>query len=565
MNRRTYWLGILGSSAALMAPGMGFAATSWPTMFNPTVVQAMDYVSGRTALALNAPTQLPQWQHGYLSATASAQSRAYRVDLWDTRVALPLNAGATLGNRLVRGSASFGELRLAAPLARPGSPGYLTPLIRRNPMWVTGTVPASGSLALGEGIRAMRYRVAGKTLLEWSEGDWTIQVGGTNAVELTRAARSVVRLLHAAFLPPFPGVYAVDLTGQGTQAVTTIDWARGRTLAWVQNRHASMRNSVATGRMAMSWRVFSKAKSVVRTGGPATPLQLGPMRLMLPSGWTRQPVKADPLASQSVTATSANGGRITLRQLGLKGSNIYQLLPQLPKPSGLTQNPWNARPYFSESRTTVSGVIQFQMTDLTASGVADVVTLQVPSQDASTVDAIQRSLKVPEPATIKEAVHLLLAKANPGVGLPLASAQAGQGSGWLLAGGPPATAQEGWFLFHTQNSGKTWRIEAETTWSAPFKPFPDSVGTPSMLFWNAKDGLIAMPSYASAGLFVYRTTDGGTSWTERQLATPGQPNNGKVPQITRYAGGRLTLKATLYSGKTVQFTSTDGGATWNRS
>lgn len=565
MNRRTYWLGILGSSAALMAPGMGFAATPLPTTFNPTVVQAMDEVSGRTALALNAPTQVPQWQHGYLSATASARPTSYHVDLWDTRVALPLNAGAILGNRLIRGGASFGEFRLAAPLSRPGSPGYLTPLIRRNPMWVTGTAPLSGSLALGEGIRATRYRVAGKTLLEWSEGDWTIQVGGTNLVELTRAASSVVRLLHSAFLPPFPGVYAVDLTGHGTRAMTAIDWARGRTLAWVQNRHASTQNSVATGRMAMSWRAFSKAKNVISTGGPAMWLQLGHIRLMLPPGWKRQSPKAGPLGSQSLTATSANGGRLTLHQLALKGSNIYQLLPQLPKPSGLTQNAWNSRPYFTESSTEISGVIHFQMTDLTASGVEDVVTLQVSSQDASTVAAIQRSLKVPEPATIKDAVHLLLTKSQPGVGLPLASAQAGQGRGWLLAGGPPATAQEGWFLFHTQNGGKTWSIEAETTWSAPFKTFPDTVGTPAMRFWNAKDGLIAMPSYASAGLFVYRTTDGGTSWTESQLATPGQPNNGKAPQITLNADGRMTLNATLYSGKTVQFTSTNGGATWNRS
>jgi hypothetical protein len=230
----------------------------------------------------------------------------------------------------------------------------------------------------------------------------------------------------------------------------------------------------------------------------------------------------------------------------------------------LTNNAENHSPYFTESEQTISQVIDATFSELTATGTEYMVTVHLPSSQSQVVENILRSIQAPSPANVTEAVHLLPSQSNSSVAIPLASAKSGSHR-WILAGGQPATAQEGWFLFHTQNSGKTWRIEAETPWSAPFKTFPDSVGTPAMLFWNAKDGLIAMPSYASAGLFVYRTTDGGRSWTESQLATPGQPNNGKVPQITRYAGGRLTLKATLYSGNTVQFTSTNGGATWNRS
>ena len=566
MRNRTYGFGRLGLSsvaAALVAPTLGFAA-AFPTTFNPTVVQAMDYVSGRTALTLNAPTAIPRWQRGYLSATAKASPGAYQVDLWDTRVPFPLNASRSSGNKLFPGGASFGELKLAAPLARPGSPGYLTPLIQHNPIWVSGTAPPSGSAALGDGIRAVRYHLSGKLLLEWSEGDWTIQVAGTNAAEIARAARPVVRLLHAAFLPPYPGVYAVDVTRRGG-TMTALDWTRANTLAWVENRHVSNENPVATGRMAMSWRAFAKAGSQTKTTNAPTRIRLGQLTLMLPAGWTRHAETTLRPGSESLQATSADGGRITLHQLVPTGSNIYQLLPQLPKPSGLTKNAWNASPYFTETRTHVDGVIQFQMTDLTASGTEDVVTLQVPSQESAAVDYIQRSLQVPPPATVKAAVHLLLTKSHPGNGLPLATTQAVPDDSWLLAGGPPATAQEGWFLFHSQNGGKTWRLEADTSWSAPFKTFLDSVGIPSILFWNAKDGLIAMPSFASDALLVYRTADGGTTWTETRLSSPGQPNNGKAPEITRDADGRLTIQVTLYSGKTVQFTSINGGATWTRS
>lgn len=567
MHRPTYWIGLLGSStlaAALMAPTLGFTApSSVPTAFNPTVIQTMDYVSGRTAMALNAPTAIPQWQQGYLSANATASRDAYRVDLWDTRSPLPLNFPAIASDRSFSGGASFGEMQLAAPLSPLGSPGHWTPLIQHNPMWVQGASARSGLVDLADGVRATGFRAGAKRVLEWREGDWTIQVSGTDAAAVVRSAQPVARLLHVAFLPPYPGVYAVDV--HGDRATTTIDWARGKTLAWVANTHASVQNAAATGRMAVSWRAFASSGVGASPSTTAMRLGLGEVSVMLPAGWTRDAGTKPEPGSKSVEATSSNGASITLSQLAPTRSNVFQLLPQLPKPTGLTKAAWNKLPYFSESRTQLDGVIQWQMTDLTPSGVEDVVSLQMPTADSAVVDQIQRSLRVPRPATVTQAVHLLLTLPNPGDSLPRAMAQADSRDNWVLVGGSPATAQEGWFLFRTENVGATWQLIGDTTWSAPFKTFPDSVGVPAMLFWNARDGIIVMPSFASNDLFVYRSTDGGTSWTESQLKTAGEPNNGKAPEIVRAADGRLTVSAVLYSGTTVQFVSTNGGVTWNPS
>jgi hypothetical protein len=570
-KRKAHRLAVFGSvalTAALIAPAVGFAAgLSFPTTDNATVTQAMEHVASKTRLALNAPTAIPQWQEGYLSASTVATANSYRVNLWDTRMPLPLNSPRIATEKTFAGGVSFGAVQLGAPLPPASSPGYLTPLINHNPMWVVKSGKPAGSVTLGDAIDADRYRVDGKILLVWHEGDWAIEVLGNSRASAIRAAEPIVSLLHAAYLPPYPGIYAVNPTAAHQQPTTTIDWIRGKTLSWVQDRHPSTQNAVASGRMAMSWNRVATTKTGSSNDSHPSLLVLGNLSLTLPAGWLRPSTTAPQAGTQTVKASSSAGATLTITRQAPSGPHAQQLLPGLPKPPGLTANTFNRSPYFAETRTTADGVVQFQLWDLTASGHQYYLNLEAPEPDAAAANQIMASLRIPAPATVADAVHLLLAHSAPKSGVPMARAQVGPDNtdAWLLAGGSPATAQEGWFLFHTVDGGKDWRLEADTTWSAPFKIFPNSVGMPSMRFWNENQGLIAMPSYAASRLIIYRTDDGGATWQSTTIACSSQPNIGKAPTITRSANGRLTITATLYSGQVVHFSSVNGGATWTAS
>lgn len=265
-------IAVLGGALAtgILTTGVAFAAAApaIPTAFNPTIVQALQAMAGKTRLALNAPTLLPGRSSGYLTATTAAVPNAYQVTVWDTRIPLHVNNPATLSQRVPGNPvARFGAVRLAHPLPSQGAPNYLTGLERHNPVWVEGAAhAASGTVNLGDGIQAVRYPVAGQTQLDWAEGDWTIQVTGPSSAWVEQAAVPVVRFLHTYYLPPYPGLYAVRLDGRGPTAITSIDWMRGSVLSYVTNDHASATNPVATGGMAVSWRRWAPPSSP-----PATP------------------------------------------------------------------------------------------------------------------------------------------------------------------------------------------------------------------------------------------------------------------------------------------------------
>lgn len=258
-------IGVSTIAALIFATGADFAARPIPTVFNLTIVQAMDAITGHTTLALNAPTLLPHRSSGYLTATTAALPDAYQVTVWDTRRPLHVNNAAIVSERLAGGSmARFGAVRLSHPMPPQGAPNYLTSLERHNSVWTSGpATQESGTVNLGDGIQAVRYQHGSQTQLDWSEGDWTLQVAGRSLKMVKQAAVPVVHLLNTYYLPPYPGIYAVRLHGGGRTAITSIDWMRGRVLSWVSNQHASATNPVATGRMAISW----KAYSVLPSGG----------------------------------------------------------------------------------------------------------------------------------------------------------------------------------------------------------------------------------------------------------------------------------------------------------
>ena len=249
-------IGISAVAAVIFATGADFAAPSIPTAFNPTMVQAMKTIAGHTSLALDAPTLLPSRSSGYLTATTAALPDAYQVTVWDTRQPLHVNNAAIVSERMPGGNvAQFGAVRLAHSIPPQGAPNYLSALERHNPLWAGGPATLErGTVNLGDGIHAVRYQKATQVQLDWMEGDWTFEVTGRSLAMAEKAAIPVVHLLHAYYLPPYPGIYAVRLQDGGRTAITSIDWMRGRVLSYVTNDHASATNPVVTGGMAVSWR-----------------------------------------------------------------------------------------------------------------------------------------------------------------------------------------------------------------------------------------------------------------------------------------------------------------------
>lgn len=253
---------------------------------------------------------------------------------------------------------------------------------------------------------------------------------------------------------------------------------------------------------------------------------------------------------------------MTVHQIKPIDGDVFALLPQLPKPTGLTSNAENQSPYFTESKQTINGVVYASFSELTATGTEYAVNVQIPVNQTKLVGSILHSIKAPTPATVSQALHLLDKSASPSAGIPITTAKFGS-ERWVLAGGAPATAQEGWFLFRSLNNGNHWSLIGHTTWSASAPTFPNSVGNPTMLFWNASDGVIVQPSFASPALLVYWTRNGGQSWQETTVRY-GQPGNVfTTPKVTREANGQLVITATLNSKATMTFTSQDGGSHWS--
>jgi len=65
-------VGFTSVTVIALASGNAFAAAPIPTTFNPTVIQAMQALRGKTDLDLNAPTLLPNRQTGFLTAVTQA-------------------------------------------------------------------------------------------------------------------------------------------------------------------------------------------------------------------------------------------------------------------------------------------------------------------------------------------------------------------------------------------------------------------------------------------------------------------------------------------------------------
>lgn len=224
-------------------------------VYTPIESQALQWSAAHTTLPVGGPESLPPVNSsGYLAAQATGDSQSYSVTLWNTTKALPLNSPSlTQYLSATPHVASFGMKILPHAMPAQGAPNYLSMLGNANSNWQPIYGKNGVRVMLPNGAGAFQYTSAQGSSLTWGEGDWTIEVsGGTPAKEMNTAG-PILTYLDTHLLPPDPGIVAVRLTAQGP--TTSIDWATGPDLAWVNSQNISSSNPVNTLAMAVSWHI----------------------------------------------------------------------------------------------------------------------------------------------------------------------------------------------------------------------------------------------------------------------------------------------------------------------
>ncbi|WP_434630982.1 hypothetical protein PQ689_10410 [Thermoanaerobacterium thermosaccharolyticum] len=145
-------------------------------------------------------------------------------------------------------------------------------------------------------------------------------------------------------------------------------------------------------------------------------------------------------------------------------------------------------------------------------------------------------------------------------------------TGWLLAVSDGAAEQQIKYLFRTNDGGKTWE-KINVTSSDSYSGLP-LVGTSTdMIFYGADNGWIGVSNPISADVILYKTGDGGNTWSKVSVPTPQSFEkyciiSASVPVFKDDKNG--TLNIDFYrtnDGKsenhTVTYVTNDGGNTWS--
>ena len=152
-------------------------------------------------------------------------------------------------------------------------------------------------------------------------------------------------------------------------------------------------------------------------------------------------------------------------------------------------------------------------------------------------------------------------------------------------------AQHGWVLIHldagmmhdyitiftTADGGSTWKEVVDP--SGPTQTLPQSCYKSGMVFLDANTGWVAGDcGGVQSGVYFYKTTDGGLTWTNQTLPGPAAAPNAFTdqndacgsypPQFIDAKTGFISVKCANLSGSTPTTTTwpyvtTDGGVTWS--
>lgn len=229
---------------------------SYASIWSSTVNESMQYVLSRTHIPLLAPTSPTYAPTPYgtqkMDAKVSASPTSYNVYLEWANEALPLNSPAlnqppntALANLIggfraqVYSNSQTALEQLKAP-ERGIDPAYIRP-----PTHDSGT-----SVGLGHGIQGTLYPSKYNPVVQWHEGEWTLQVTDMGAQYDIQEAKKLVAYFNTALLPETEGVFGVNLAGDGEH--TSAKWVFGDVVYSCSDYHSALQ----AAKMAVSMRTY---------------------------------------------------------------------------------------------------------------------------------------------------------------------------------------------------------------------------------------------------------------------------------------------------------------------
>jgi photosystem II stability/assembly factor-like uncharacterized protein len=143
--------------------------------------------------------------------------------------------------------------------------------------------------------------------------------------------------------------------------------------------------------------------------------------------------------------------------------------------------------------------------------------------------------------------------------------------GWALVGLGAGMSHEAVAVFRTSDSGKTWNqvFIDDPTVSGSSDSLPLVGDKNGIVALDGNRGWVTGAQPSSDFIYVYLSQDGGSSWTQQNLAMPsgyaGAMTNAFLPRFFGVSTGILPVGLSLDTPGTVFYLSSDGGLTWKPS